>query len=85
MFLPVVLFDLEQDLLIRKHWMQCHFGAVMPCSFSRCGFFACLFWVVGGWLLCCFVWSSYMELALPGNDFCSTFEPPKRDIVNACP
>ena len=54
----------------------------MPCSFAVCFWF--LFF--GLWVLVlCFVCVGFscMELALPCSDSCSTFEPPKRDTVNA--
>ena len=44
------------------------------CSVFLFGCFACFCVLVG-----CFV----LELALLRSDLCSTFEPPKRDIVNA--
>ena len=55
----------------------------MPCSFlAFCGcFVGFLFGCFACFcvLVCCFV----LELALLRSDLCSTFEPPKRDIVNA--
>ena len=50
----VVLFVYVQDPLIRWHLMQLLFGAVMPCSSSRCVLFM-LFWVVGVWLVLVFL------------------------------
>ena len=59
----------------------------MPCSFlAFCGCFVWFFvWFCFGCFACFCVWVGcfVLELALLRSDLCSTFEPPKRDIVNA--